>query len=78
MYRKLLQEEMEKVERGEDPIGVIRDPEENRIIEFHTETEKGQFVGVKSPVERLKLGQSREQFNPKIDEIVALFEKASN
>jgi len=29
LYRKLLIENMEKVERGEDPMGVIRDPEVN-------------------------------------------------
>lgn len=75
MYRKMLQEEMKKVERGEDPLGVIRDPEKNRIIELQHETEKGQFVNIKSPVELIKLRRSREQFNPKIHEIVALFEK---
>lgn len=78
LYRKMLQEEMAKAERGEDPIGVIRDPQKNHIIEFRNETEKGQFIDVKSVVELLKLKRSREQFNPKIDEIVELFEKASN
>lgn len=77
LYRKMLQEEMEKVERGEDPLGVIRDPEKNRIIEFQHETEKGQFVGVKSPIDLIKLRRSREMFNPKIDEIIRLFENVA-
>ena len=29
LYRKLLEAQLEKVEKGEDPMGVIRDPEEN-------------------------------------------------
>ncbi|MFI5266150.1 MAG: Rieske 2Fe-2S domain-containing protein [Chloroflexota bacterium] len=29
LYRKLLQEQIDKVERGEDPMGVIRDPAKN-------------------------------------------------
>jgi hypothetical protein len=29
LYRSVLMEQMEKVSRGEDPMGVIRDPAEN-------------------------------------------------
>jgi hypothetical protein len=29
LYRNLLMEQIEKVERGEDPMGVIRDPAKN-------------------------------------------------
>ena len=39
LYRKLLKEQIEKVARGEDPIGVIRDPEANRLIRFETVTD---------------------------------------
>jgi hypothetical protein len=31
LYRKLLLENAEKVERGEDPLGVIRDPDHAMI-----------------------------------------------
>lgn len=34
MLRNMLRLEIEKVKRGEDPIGVIRDPEKNTLIEF--------------------------------------------
>jgi 5,5'-dehydrodivanillate O-demethylase len=34
MFRHMLRLQIEKVKKGEDPIGVIRDQEKNRIIEF--------------------------------------------
>jgi 5,5'-dehydrodivanillate O-demethylase oxygenase subunit len=38
MYRRMLLEQMEKVERGEDPLGVIRDPAMNEpMIEIERE-----------------------------------------
>ena len=33
LYRELLMEQMERVERGEDPMNVYRDPAKNQIIE---------------------------------------------
>ena len=39
LYRKLLREQIEKVARGEDPIGVVRDPQKNRLIMFETVTD---------------------------------------
>ncbi|MGH7772030.1 MAG: Rieske 2Fe-2S domain-containing protein [Candidatus Binatia bacterium] len=40
LYRKLLKEEMEKVQRGEDPMNVFRDPEKNVRIELRLEEAK--------------------------------------
>ncbi len=34
MFRQMLRLQMEAVKRGEDPMGVIREPEKNRLIEF--------------------------------------------
>lgn len=34
MYRKLLREQIEIVERGGEPMALVRDPEKNRIITF--------------------------------------------
>ena len=34
LYRELLLEQMEKVERGEEPMEVYRDPAQNQLIEF--------------------------------------------
>jgi hypothetical protein len=37
MYREMLLEQMEKVERGEDPMEVYRDPAKNQFIGFALE-----------------------------------------
>lgn len=34
MFRQMLRLQLEAVKRGEDPIGVIRDPERNKMIDF--------------------------------------------
>ena len=34
MFRKLLKEQIEIVRNGGEPMGVIRDPGQNKIIEF--------------------------------------------
>ncbi len=39
MWRKLTLEQIDKVERGEDPMALVREPEANRVIEF--EVSKG-------------------------------------
>ena len=41
LYRALLQEQMERVERGEDPMGVVRDPERNQMISVSREETSG-------------------------------------
>ncbi|WP_102348666.1 aromatic ring-hydroxylating dioxygenase subunit alpha [Bacillus sp. Marseille-P3661] len=43
MYRQMIKEEIAKVERGEDPIGVIRDPEKNQFIELPLEKQKHHY-----------------------------------
>lgn len=46
LFRKMLSEQIERVERGEDPsVAVVRDPSRNRMIEF---------PNITSPVEGLK------------------------
>jgi 5,5'-dehydrodivanillate O-demethylase len=47
LYRNLLLEQIEKVERGEDPMGVIRDPARNTpYIEIAREHEHLKSVNV--------------------------------
>jgi hypothetical protein len=36
MYREMLRHEIEKVQRGEDPIGVMRDPDHGVVDTNHT------------------------------------------
>ncbi|MGH6914595.1 MAG: hypothetical protein ACREH3_12925, partial [Geminicoccales bacterium] len=46
LFRKMLAEQIERVERGEEPsVAVVRDPAQNRMIEF---------PDITSPVEGLK------------------------
>jgi 5,5'-dehydrodivanillate O-demethylase len=33
-FRKLLREQIDRVQQGLEPIGVIRDPEKNRLIDL--------------------------------------------
>jgi 5,5'-dehydrodivanillate O-demethylase oxygenase subunit len=40
LYRKLLEEGLQKVEHGEDPINVFRDPASNQCIELAVEEDK--------------------------------------
>jgi 5,5'-dehydrodivanillate O-demethylase len=46
LLRKLLKEQIENVQNGLDPMGIIRDPEKNRIIEFNVINER---IGVHRP-----------------------------
>jgi hypothetical protein len=38
LYRKLLKEQIEIVRAGGEPLGIIRDPERNQMIELATST----------------------------------------
>jgi 5,5'-dehydrodivanillate O-demethylase len=45
LYRKMLRAEIDKVRRGKDPMGVMRDAAKNRLIAFHTITDSKREVG---------------------------------
>ncbi|HEY2986918.1 MAG TPA: Rieske 2Fe-2S domain-containing protein [Candidatus Binatia bacterium] len=45
LYRKMLKAEIDKVRRGKDPLGVVRDAAKNRLIAFHTITDTKREVG---------------------------------
>jgi 5,5'-dehydrodivanillate O-demethylase oxygenase subunit len=40
LFRKMLKEQIESVQDGLDPIGLIRDPQRNQIIELHVINER--------------------------------------
>jgi 5,5'-dehydrodivanillate O-demethylase len=44
LFRNMLKRELAKVERGDDPMGVIRDPARNQVIEFPLERNKAHFT----------------------------------
>ena len=46
IFRKLLHEQIDKVRKGGEPLGVIRDPQMNRIIEFDVINERIAVYGM--------------------------------
>jgi 5,5'-dehydrodivanillate O-demethylase len=69
LFRKILQRELEKVERGDDPMGVIRDPAKNEVIVFPVERDKAHFTdGFESLMRR-----QYARFSPFADDLVRLF-----
>ena len=84
MYRQLLLEQLERVERGEEPMEVYRDPAANTCIQLPAET--GVSSGpssVKNPagavmmMERTRLNTFEDKFGPLTDHAVGLFREAA-
>ena len=71
LYRNLLQEQLELVQRGEDPMEVYRDPGQNEIIElFHESVHRpGLFKGYKFTGGHMK-------FSPTLGEVQELYRQA--
>ena len=69
LFRKILQRELEKIERGEDPMGVIRDPAKNEVIAFPLERDKAHFT---DGFENL-LRRQYARYSPFADDLVRLF-----
>ena len=44
LYRKLLKEQILAVQRGEEPVGVVRDPEKNKSIHIALSESQGRFA----------------------------------
>ena len=45
VFRKMLKAQIDRVSKGKDPIGVMRDPARNRLIAFNTITDSKREVG---------------------------------
>jgi len=71
MYRKMLKREIEKVERGEDPIGIVRDPAKNNFILLPRE--KGKDMYSDGFVNHLRRQMSN--FSPIAEELIDVFTK---
>lgn len=69
LLRRLLFEQLDQLKAGLDPIGVIRDAAQNRIIELPQETNKYGH-GAKFLAESLTMGHAR--YSPLYDQIVEL------
>lgn len=51
LYRRLLREQIEMVERGEDPVGVIRDPAINESIRIELSKQQEKFWAEREPAD---------------------------
>ena len=73
LYRRLLEEQARRVEKGEDPMGVIRDPAENACIDVAQEGNKFR-AGAAFLREAVELSHVR--YSPIKDRIIELMERA--
>jgi 5,5'-dehydrodivanillate O-demethylase len=70
MYRKILKREIKKVQRGEDPIGVVRDPARNERIDLPNEKNKKHFRGSF----RTFVKRTHVRFSPILEELGMVYE----
>ena len=69
LYRRLLQREMAKVAAGVDPLGMVRDPARNVVIQFPIERDKSNFTdGFDRVIRRSGMRRS-----PIVEDLRALF-----
>ncbi len=69
LYRRLLREQLRRVQAGEDPLGVIRDPADNVLITFPQEKDK---YGAGEDFLRESIEMSHVRYSPLKAEILAL------
>ena len=69
LYRKLLMENIELIEQGKDPMGIIRNESENSMISF--QQEKNKFNGGTSFL-REAIEMSHVRYSPIKDQIINL------
>jgi 5,5'-dehydrodivanillate O-demethylase len=68
LFRKMLDREIERVAAGQDPMGVIREPAQNTVIDLHVEYDKSMMSdGMASRLER-----TQGRYYPYIKELVEL------
>ena len=72
MFRKMLEREIDKVAAGQDPMGVIREPVKNAVIDLHVEYDKNMNSdGIKN-----RLSRTHARYNPCIKDLIAVLERA--
>jgi len=75
MLRELLEDQLARIEVGEDPIEVYRDPSQNRIIELPQE-ESGVLGTRSTTIRQRQVGRQGLMNGPYWDRVVALFDEA--
>jgi 5,5'-dehydrodivanillate O-demethylase len=69
LLRRMLRRELQKVEDGQDPIGVMRDPAHNKIA-LHIEKDKAHYSdGFANLVRRTRI-----RYSPVAEELITVFE----
>jgi len=76
MYRKMLEEQLEKIAGGEDPMNVFRDPAKNVLIELPHE-EKSRRGGLRRVQTDVRRRGNVSKYSKLSEQIDALFEKAA-
>ena len=69
LYRKMLKREIEKVQQGQDPKGVIRDPKQNERIDLPNEKDKKHFKGKFKDFQSM----THVRFSPVLDALSDVF-----
>jgi 5,5'-dehydrodivanillate O-demethylase len=70
LYRRMLKREIRKVQGGDDPMGVIRDPAKNVRIDLPNERNKKHFRGGFKTFVKM----THMRFSPIVDDLGAVFE----
>ena len=70
MYRRMLKREIKKVERGEDPLGIVRDPNRNQRIDLPNEKKKHHFSGGFKTF----IKQTHMRYSPVVDDLARVFQ----
>jgi 5,5'-dehydrodivanillate O-demethylase len=74
LFRKMLEREIARVEAGADPMGVIRDPERNTVIDLPTEYAKQMLSdGFAS-----RMNRTHTRCNPRAAELLAVLGAAAD
>jgi 5,5'-dehydrodivanillate O-demethylase len=71
-FRRMCERELDKVERGEDPIGVLRDVKRNGLIELPVERNKYHF----SDGFDIRIERSQSRFSPINADVIRLMNAA--
>jgi 5,5'-dehydrodivanillate O-demethylase len=72
LYRKMLARELENVKAGRDPLGTIRDPSKNAMIDLPLEHGRAQFEDGFASLSR----RAAYCFYPHLEELIAVFDRS--
>ena len=71
LFRQMLNEQINKVEKGEDPIGVVRDEAKNQFIELPLEKKKHHYSDGFGAITK----RFQTRFSPIVEELIEFYEK---